>query len=1081
MLQAQSRFMGLNDFHPMSVASMTATPRQVIDLTLDEPVTTTIATGITASQVFGADKQQQQQQQPYLNVVPQTGEPPTKKRRLGSEWAQQEREAAKQLVQEHLLPHVVRAVDRLSPQLYAVDKIAIEAVTKLLRSTSFLDRIGTANGLITASESSELENRSALLVQQLATLPRFQKHDIKVETSPSRPQPQPKSPIPSPSPAPITAQQPSPKHVWSRPVIQKTKPTTEPARIPVPKSRVGRRQLLKHQTNASSAASTWLQLQRRPYLKAESRDAIVRSLQSHVALQDCVPLPVAYHVDFTLLEITEIIKRLETAASTSFARTEEALAYLVRKNDVSSIVGNAVAGRTVEDIQNFCSDIRAGHTVWRTNPRLLSLKKVDFGTRFQNRNANRESTMLLARELEGNAGFGRMRQYENFQNQFRTCHEDGLSVIAEFTNCAGDITTMCWVPNGNIICGTTAHSDAHNQQYNKPGNLLLCSTTQGTLQAFDDHRIARPVVEKGENSTDAMRQSQDPWLYSSVVSTDYDGATGRGFTSSFDRTVKIWDMSKDNNDKASMKALATWHHDGNVNFVAAAKDGSGHVATAADVPTQAIRIYTVNPENIQNSQYYTVSCTRNDAARSDKWAYFPATMQWGVCPGTRHLLAIGYSPRSLTGDENDIPEDKVHSGEIVLWDAARRVQVPVLTATSANVFEIVWHPTLLRFIVATSPSGLIVEAGTRTNVHIFQWDSEKWDAEKQCGAYSEIQKLDCPASDINELTIMPNSLMHAFVTAACTDGRVYVWDTAQGDRPIHVLTHGYPIDDFIYDREREDTGIKFSAWGTTTDRFYTGSSDGVVKVWNVRRRRRPFVRNLLEAPGPISCGIFSPDHSKLAVGDATGRIFLLSVDKRDALDSHFTTLPGSNSRIRRPQPFTPHAEPEAPPPPPPPPSNSTNLSDASHSTGPQSIAQYSKQRYLASCQLVLHKNPVIGAVQGPSYATTHLFRAEAHAHFDPLGPLLPEYERIQRSTIATSIGPRRRSFRRLKNPPDLGPAPEDVHALNLSKDLDVASLPDTLVQELTRSGAQLNLDGEEGWELIYEEMPCLFGTLQLVE
>ncbi|KAG5926655.1 hypothetical protein E4U42_003066 [Claviceps africana] len=1047
----------------MSIASMTAAPQQVIDLTLDEPVVTKVAVGATASQVSGIA------QPSFLNVISGAGEPPAKKRRLGSELAQQQRETAKAFVQQYLVPNVVRAVDRLSPQQYAVDRIAIEAVTRLLK-IFFFHEFGAANVILTSLETSELEKRALQVTQELADLPEFQKHEIKVEPTPSAPPPQPEAlkPAPTPTAAPTAAPRPLPKRVWSRPAVQWPKPSTEPARIRVPKARVGRRQLVKCPTDASSAASTWLQLQRRPYLKAESRDAIVRGLQSGAALQDCVSLPLVYHVDFTLLEIAEIIKRLETAASTALPRTEEALVRLVQKNDVSSIIGNAIPGRTVEDVRNFCSDIRAGHTVWHSNPRFLSLKKADPATRFQNQHANRVSTMLLARELEGNAGFGRMRRYENFQNQFRTCHEDGLSVIAEFTNCAGDITTMCWVPNGNIICGTTAHSDAHNQQYNKPGNLLLCSTSKGTLQAFDDHRIPRPVVDKGENSTNAMRQSQDPWLYSSVVSTDYDSPTGRGFTSSFDKTVKVWNMSEDNN-KDSMKAVATWHHDGNVNFVAAAKDGSGRVATAADVPINAVRIYTVDPANIQNSQYYTVSCTRNDAARSEKWAYFPATMQWGSCPGTRHLLAIGYSPRSLTNDENDIPEDKVHSGEIVLWDAERGVQVPVLTATTANVFEIVWHPTLPRFIVATSPSGLIVEPGTRTNVHIFQWD-----ADKDCGAYSEIQKLDCPASDINELTIMPNSPRHAFVTAACTDGRVYVWDTAQGDRPIHVLKHGYPIDDFICDREREDTGIKFSAWGTTADRFYTGSSDGLVKVWNVRRSRRPFVRNLLEAPGPISCGIFSPDHSKLAVGDATGRVFLLSVDKRDALDSHFTTLPGHDRRIRRPQPFTPHAEP-------PPPSGSTDPDNASRGAGSRSIAEYSRQRYLASCQLVLHKNPVIGAVQGPSYATTHLFRADAHAYFDPLGPLLPEFERIQRSTMATSTTPRRRSFRRLKQPPELTRAAEDMHAVNLSKDLDVSSLPETLVQELTRSGAQLHLDGEEGWELSYEEMPSLLGTLQIDE
>lgn len=1036
---------------------MTAAPRLVIDLTLDEPVTTTTTTtttppvGTTTPPISAL----RGTKQPCPAAVGVSGEPPAKKRRIGV--GAQSREAAKTNVQRLLLPHVARAVDQLSPQQYVVDRIAVEAVTILLKTTTFLDRVEAARGVLTTREVAEIENRAALLVQQLATLPSYQRQELKSEFSPPKPPPKPYTP---PSFTPLKAvPQPLPKPVQSL-SPPTTKPRVEPTRVP--KARARPRQLVGRQKSASPAVSTWLQLQGKPYLRAESRDAIAGGLESRVALRDCVPLPVTYHADFTSLEFADMFKRLETALSVSLPRGTEALAHLVHAYDIASIIGNAIPGRTAEDIQNLCSDIKAGHAVWQTSPRVLSLKKADPEIRSQNRRANRVSSMLLARELEGNVGFGRMRQYENFQNQFRICHEDGLSLIAEFTNCAGDITAMCWVPHGNIICGTTAHSDAHNQQYNKPGNLLLCSTTKGTLQAFADHRIPRPLVERGENATDAMRQSQDPWLYSSVVSTDYDGVTGRAFTSSFDKTVKVWNVLE---NKDYMEAMATWHHDGNVNFVAAAKDGSGRVATAADVPAEAIRIYIVDPTNVQGSQYYTISCTRNDAERSDKWAYFPATMQWGQCPGARHLLAIGYSPRSLTGDDSDIPEEKLHSGEIVLWDAARRVQIPVLTATTANVFEIMWHPTLPRFIVATSPSGLIVDQKTRTNIHIFQLDTER-----EGGAYSEVQKLDCPASDINELTIMPNSLMHAFITAGCTDGRVYVWDTAQGDRPIHVLKHGHPLDDYIFDREKEDTGIKFSAWGTTADRFYTGSSDGVVKVWNVRRKRQPFVRILLEAPGPISCGVFSPDHSKLAVGDATGRVFLFSVDKRDALDSHFTTLPGLDRRIRRPRPFTPHAEP-------PPPMTTGNTSP-----GPRSIAQYSRQTYLCSYKLIIHENPVIGAVQGPSYDLTQLYRRDAHAYFDAQGPLLPEFERNQRSAIDASIGPRPRSFRRLKDASLLTSSPDvDVHAVNVSKDLDVAALPEKLVEELVHSGAQLNLDGEEGWDFAYEEMPFMSEPLRLVE
>lgn len=106
-------------FHPMSAASMTmtASPQQVIDLTLDDPVATAIALETSQSHVPGTNKQ------PYLNVVSE--EPPSKKRRIGGGGAQ-ERETAKAFVQQLLLPHVARAVDQLSPQQYAVDRIAVE-------------------------------------------------------------------------------------------------------------------------------------------------------------------------------------------------------------------------------------------------------------------------------------------------------------------------------------------------------------------------------------------------------------------------------------------------------------------------------------------------------------------------------------------------------------------------------------------------------------------------------------------------------------------------------------------------------------------------------------------------------------------------------------------------------------------------------------------------------------------------------------------------------------------------------------------------------------------------------------------
>ncbi|TDZ25065.1 Rik1-associated factor 1 [Colletotrichum orbiculare MAFF 240422] len=261
-----------------------------------------------------------------------------------------------------------------------------------------------------------------------------------------------------------------------------------------------------------------------------------------------------------------------------------------------------------------------------------------------------------------------------------------------------------------------------------------------------------------------------------------------------------------------------------------------------------------------------------EALRQAKWAYLPATMQWGLAEAVQHLLLVGYSPRSLSGDDRDIPDHKLNSGEICLWDCRAGERVKVMTASTQNVFEVAWHPTQPVFIVSTSPSGLMVDDHTRTQIRVFR---PVTGLEGEQG-FGEMQCLDCPAGDINELTIKPNSVIYSYITAACTDNTVYVWDTARGDKPIHALRHKEPID-----KEEEDVGVKFSAWGTTADRFYTGGSDGLVKVWNVRNAREPLIRDLLEAPGCITCGGFSPDYSKLVVGDATGRVMLLSLDKDD--------------------------------------------------------------------------------------------------------------------------------------------------------------------------------------------------------
>jgi len=507
----------------------------------------------------------------------------------------------------------------------------------------------------------------------------------------------------------------------------------------------------------------WLSLNRRPYICGPARRDVYQRAHQFVRLDPAaLRQPFIFHVDFSREEIRGLQlaarKLLGLAPQAKRRDAEKDLLRLLKRN-ANAVVpelfaefsrGNLFKGRVLADLKAYLEDLM-NRDISR-NAGILSLARDDYDRQGSLARSSRVNSLLLAREVAGHRGYGYMRSLNNFANEFRKCREEGLELRAEWTNCAGDIATITWVSNDGFICGTTEHSDSHNQQYNKPGNLVLGSCSQGTLRSYPDHRVVRPVVAKGDNSTDAMRQSQDPWLYASVVSSDYDPVHDRAFTSGFDRTVKIWRAEKSG---ASMALLGTWPHGGNVNFVVASKHRAGMVATAADVPAAAVRIYHADKKDISNSAFCSFSCSRvvdldGNLVLTDKWAYFPATIQWGISPGVQHLLLVGYSPRSLTTDDNDIPEDRRDSGEICLWDGLTGERWKITSGTTQNVFEVLWHPSQDSFIAATSPQGLEVDDKVRTQIRIFRRNDNPEFGGK---CFTAVQTLDCPAVDINELTI----------------------------------------------------------------------------------------------------------------------------------------------------------------------------------------------------------------------------------------------------------------------------------------------------------------------------------------
>lgn len=617
-----------------------------------------------------------------------------------------------------------------------------------------VEALGTANGTAPAVQSSPV------VVKESKKPARPQPEVIVIDDDDETPQ---EKPAEAGKPAATKPPEPSRKAPSAVPSAASPVVNGQSRETTVQDFRKRAHALVWRTTDGTGSVPKTSSRERLPYITAEERELVLSGSRKPLQLSSqSLRQPSTLHVDFRpedfeyLATRTRKILGLSTERKTKDAKLD--LSRVLRRNPshVPRVVEafareKRLPGRTKVDIDNLFRDLINRTT--RSSAVRLTIERENPGRRADLARSGRVSSLLLAREVAGQRGWASMRRLENFNNEFRKCREDALDVRAEWAGCAGDIATITWVSPDSFICGTTEHSDAHNQQYNKPGNLVFGSCSLGTLHAYPDHRIVRPVVEKGENSTDAMRQSQDPWLYSSVVSSDYDPTRNWAFTSGFDRTVKIWRVEKSG---ASMSLLGEWKHGGNVNFVAASKHDSGMVATAADVAVDAVRVYNIDETDISGSPFRPYSCSRvtdaeGNTVPTDKWAYYPATMQWGLAEGVRHLLLVGYSPRTRTGDDNDIPEDRRDSGELCLWDGLTGERWRVTSATTQNVFEVLWHPTQPSFIAATSPLGLDLEPSIRTQIRIFRPANRD---EFGVKAFSPIKTLDCTAIDINELTMM---------------------------------------------------------------------------------------------------------------------------------------------------------------------------------------------------------------------------------------------------------------------------------------------------------------------------------------
>jgi WD40 repeat protein len=406
---------------------------------------------------------------------------------------------------------------------------------------------------------------------------------------------------------------------------------------------------------------------------------------------------------------------------------------------------------------------------------------------------------------------------------------------------SGDILSLTWSPEDTrFAAGAAARTD----QYNRRNNLVLGDVRSSRLKEIPDHCIPRPAASPVD----------DPYLYMSVPDMQWVG--DRLYTASFDKTVKIWDARHPGN----ISCIQTLKHDSQVEMTAISSF-DGILATG----TTSIMIW--DTRDLENPTSTTLHLDRDTRYRPHV-NFSSSALAWGNTPFTKEFLAGGMSEH-----EGDEPSYKGHLG---LWRAREDgfETIKVLT-NSQNIHDLKWHPCLSQFATASPEDPYNARSkgiGTTTKsiVRVF---SLNCDLTKRVPS---IMEFSSPAYDTNQVTFCPTD--GRYMSASCTNGTTYVWDNRKGDRILHELHHGDPINPIAHDRSREmiDVGVRVALWGTA-GQFYTGASDGVLKRWDIRRSTEDaLLQNIASFQDEIMSASFSHDQSHLLVGDSGGAVHVLS-------------------------------------------------------------------------------------------------------------------------------------------------------------------------------------------------------------
>lgn len=542
--------------------------------------------------------------------------------------------------------------------------------------------------------------------------------------------------------------------------------------------------------------------------------------------------------------------------------------------------------RKKKSIRHFLADLLDSSIPFSDKPKIAK-PRYTAETKLQ-KSKHTIGSLLKDREL-GTEGFKRSIANEAHIYPGNSCLDSGLqdavsSKIAEdiqpwrsWKGASSDVVVVAWAPDSlSYAAGAAAQSDDMDLQYNRPNNLLFGQLKLNSICELPDHRIDRPkpeTIESGPNSSQAVYDACDPMVYKTVTSVQFSPSGSLLYTASHDKTAKIWDVS----GRGFPSCVTTLPHHAAVTSLEVPSHYSGVFATAAKVIDDSIRVYQpvqVEPPDAEPSigtpqatyQFTTLSSLRAMKHRSQ--FMYPECIRWGIAPGSQHLLLGGFQQWT------DQDFTAARQGDICLWDVYTGTSLPVRPHASA-IFAAAWHPRENVFVTGGAPG-----TGALSYPRVTQSVARIYDARHTAIFTAE---LECPALDMQDVTFHPFS---DYITAGCTDGTTYVWDRRVPDYILHRLKHGNPLQElapneeaipYVKHRERVDAGVMLSLWGQGASLFYTGSSDGVVKAWDILRAPEDvWVKDVAQLPAGVQSGALSPDGMNMLVGDAVGGVHVLS-------------------------------------------------------------------------------------------------------------------------------------------------------------------------------------------------------------